>query len=113
MSDKKPTKADIEKADWANNTEKRQRAGDKLEKLSRRIQNTPDGEHFITSVTVKIRPEEYNNCMVLVKATTTAGKKIAFHSDDNLIAALVGLENRLANNSLEWREDKPYADRNA
>lgn len=113
MSDRKPTKAQIEKSDWANNTEKRARAGDKIEGLSRRIQTTPDGEHYITSITVKIRPEEYNNCMVLVKATTSEGKKIAFHSDDNLIAALVGLENRLANNSLEWREDKPYEQRNA
>lgn len=113
MSDRKPTKAQIEKQDWANNQEKRARAGDKLESLSRRIQSTPDGEHYITAVVLKMRPDEYNQCMVLVKATTSDGDKIGFHSDDNLVAALVGLENRLANKSLEWREDRPYADRNA
>ena len=113
MNNKKPTKAQIEKQDWENNQEKRCRAGDKIESLSRRIMTTPDGATYVTSIVIKVRLEEYNQIMLLVKKAPGGVKEIAFHSDDNLVAALVGLENRLANGSLEWREDKPYAERNA
>lgn len=87
------------------------RWGEALEHLDRHVMETPDEEHYITEVRLRVRYDDAGDVLAIVKADGPGGKGIAFHSDATPATALVGLVARLNNGSLKWREDKPYGDR--
>lgn len=82
--------------------------GTRLEQLDRFIQEVPDDDTHITEVRFKVRYSTVGDVLGVVKADTSKGKQIAFHSDDTVSEALVGIVNRLNNGTLVWKEDKPY-----
>ncbi len=85
--------------------------GSSLERLDRFIVEVPDDEHHIRSITIKMRFDDVGDILLMVKADSGSGPKIAFQAAESVAACITGIVNRLDNGSVKWREDLPYEQR--
>lgn len=85
--------------------------GAALERLDVWVGESPDDEHYITGVVVKVRYDSVGDVLIMVKADSAKGPVIAFHAADSMSASVLGLVNRLDNGQIQWKEDVPYEQR--
>lgn len=85
--------------------------GEALEDLDYQLVRAAENDMLIQGI--KIRPAQYAGGDTLITVTALAGgtKYVAFHAGSSVADAVVGLRNRLANGSLQWREDHYEAGR--
>ena len=59
---------------------------------------------------IKLRPPRYDGdeWFVVLNAEEGDVKYVAFHSADDMIGALVGVANRMLNNTMKFKKEKPY-----
>ena len=86
-----------------------QRLARKVEQLSSFVEDPKDGQPYITSINFKMNSGWDGGVLAIVKGVSDGDDVVGFHSEEAFDECLVGLANRLANGSLKWREDTPYA----
>lgn len=85
--------------------------GGRLELLDRWVEDPPDGETYITRITFKMNWGYDGDVLAIVLATLDGEKKVGMHSDPTFAECVSGLASRLANGTMKWKEDVPYAER--
>jgi len=86
------------------------RVGESVMYLALCVEDPPGGERWLKEIRFKVRYGAEGDVLVVVKAEGGEGNQVSFHSGDRLDDVVVGLANRLRNDSLKWREDKPYGE---
>lgn len=87
------------------------RMGAKVERLDHWATGDVPGDVYLKGVNIKVRYDDVGDILIVAKADSPAGPQVAFHTDDTISECLMGFINRLENGTLQWREDKPYAER--
>lgn len=64
---------------------------------------------FISGLSLRGQPGSGDALLVVLRAETEDGKKVAFHSVDEDMTLWNSLTNRIAHNRIEWKVDE-YAD---
>lgn len=61
---------------------------------------------FVLGMSIRIPQDVGEDYLVTVRASTTEGAVVAFHSAASFDEVIVGLSNRLQNKSLRWKDDQ-------
>lgn len=67
-----------------------------------------DGDIVLNEVRFKLDQDNRTSVLVIVKAASGEGKKVAFVGGPDFETAMLALGKALAGASLKWREDRPY-----
>lgn len=86
------------------------RVGEYMLALDRLKWEATEKRPLVYEFRFKCDPDDARGVLCIVKAYKPEGYVVAFHREEMLWEALVGVSKRLQNNSLNWREDKPYDD---
>ena len=65
----------------------------------------------LTGLTIKCDPEDAQGVLVIAKGFSEDGWVVAFHRDETVVDAVVGMARRLKNHTAKWKKDI-YADGN-
>lgn len=60
----------------------------------------------LTGLTIKCDPEDVQGVLVIAKGFSEAGWVVAFHRDETIVTALVGMARRLTNHTAKWKKDE-------
>ena len=60
----------------------------------------------LTALTVRCDPADDQGVLVIAKGISEDGWVVAFHRDETIREALVGMSKRLKNHTAKWKEDK-------
>jgi len=80
--------------------------GIKLVQLQNAIADLADDDVYVHSLKLVSKSNEADDWLVVLTVDTPDGAKIAFSSGSTIADGLSGLGNRLANNSVKWRNDE-------
>lgn len=86
------------------------RVGEYMFALDRLKWEATEKRPLVYEIRVKCDPDDEQGVLCIIKAYKPDGYVVAFHREETVWEVLVGVSKRLQNNSLKWREDKPYVD---
>ncbi len=61
---------------------------------------------YVTGLSVRGQPGSGGESLVVLRADSEVGRRVAFHSVDEDMTLWTSLANRMRNNSLKWKEDQ-------
>lgn len=61
---------------------------------------------ILTGLTVRCDPADEQGVLVIAKGYSDDGWVVAFHRDETVVDALVGMARRLKNHTAKWKEDQ-------
>ena len=67
---------------------------------------THHDQPILTGLTIRCDPSDEQGVLVIAKGYTDDGWVVAFHRDETVREALVGMSKRLKNHTAKWKEDK-------
>ena len=65
----------------------------------------------LIGLTIKCDPDDDQGVLVIARGYTEDTYVVAFHRDETVVDAVVGMSRRLMNHTAKWKEDK-YANNN-